>query len=174
MEPFPAQARLTPTRVLIVRVAPIDDDVAVGQQGDELVDHRVGAGARLDHDDDPARLFQARHEVAELLGGKEFALVGMGLHDVFGAGVRAVVDGRRDAVAREIAGQVRAHHGHADDADPGLGGCRHDQPLSKGSHCPRGAFGVGTRGLLRASPLFRAVSGALGCDHAAAPALAER
>ena len=50
-----AQRRLAPAGVLEVGVAAVDDDVARLQVRDQLVDHRVGGGAGLDHDDDPAR-----------------------------------------------------------------------------------------------------------------------
>jgi hypothetical protein len=49
---------LTSTGVLEVGVAAVDDDVALLEQRDELVDDRVGARAGLDHDDDAPRSLQ--------------------------------------------------------------------------------------------------------------------
>ena len=58
-----AQRGLAAAGVGEVRVAAVDDDVALVQQRDQLVDHRVGGLARLDHDDDRARPLQRGDEV---------------------------------------------------------------------------------------------------------------
>lgn len=50
------QTRLAPLSILKVAVAAIDDQVARLQERDELIDDRVDRGARLDHQQDAARL----------------------------------------------------------------------------------------------------------------------
>ncbi len=59
-------ARLAAAGVGEVRVAAVDDDVALLQQRDQLVDHGVGRLAGLDHDDDRARLLERRDEVGQV------------------------------------------------------------------------------------------------------------
>ena len=61
--PVLAQRLLAAAGVGEVRVAAVDDDVAGLQQRHQLVDHRVGGAAGLDHDDDRARALQRRDEV---------------------------------------------------------------------------------------------------------------
>ena len=49
------QNRLSTLSVFVEGVAGVDDDVSGPEEFTELVDDRLGSGARLDHDDDDAR-----------------------------------------------------------------------------------------------------------------------
>ena len=100
-------------------VASIDDDVALVHQGGQLVDHGVGGLAGLDHDDRHAGLLQGGHEVGHRLRGVELAVGSVVGDDLLGLADGAVVDGDLEAVAGKVAGQVRAHHGHAGHTDIG-------------------------------------------------------
>ena len=113
------EGRLAAAGVLEMGVAGVDDDVALVQQGDELVDDGVHGGARLDHDEHPARHGEGLHELGERLRRHERALVTVLGHELVRAGPAAVVQGHRVAVAGEVAREVRAHHRQARDADVG-------------------------------------------------------
>ena len=125
-----AQRRLAAAGVLEVGVAAVDDDVALLEERDELVDDRVGGIARLDHDDDPARLLQRGDEV---LGRARTARTcprrrsrGPGRRPA----LRAVVQRDGMPVTGEVAGEVAAHDGETGDADLGIGGRVHPGSLS--------------------------------------------
>ena len=107
---------LTAAGVLEVRVATVDDHVAGLEQRSELVDHGVGGGARVDHDDQPARALEGLHEVLGAQGLDEVAFLPELLDHVRDAGSGSVVQGHGVAVAGEVAGQVPAHHAQAGDA----------------------------------------------------------
>jgi hypothetical protein len=112
-----AQRLLAADRVLEVRVAAVDDDVALVEAVRELVDDRVGARAGLHHHDRRARPGERCDEAVEVLARDEPGL-GMVLHQLSRALGRPVE--HRDGVAlasREVAGEVRAHHGQPDDSD---------------------------------------------------------
>ena len=112
-----AQRRLAPDRVREVRVARVHDDVALLQEGHQLVDDRVRGAAGLHHDDDLARPGQRRDEVLDRLGRDEHALVAVVRDQRLGLGVRAVVDRHREAVACKVPGEVAAHHRQPGDTD---------------------------------------------------------
>ena len=84
MQTLPAQALFARTGVGVTGVASIDDDVALLQQGGEGVDRRVGRGAGLDHDDDPARAGEGGDEFLERFGWDERPLVAVGLEGLAG------------------------------------------------------------------------------------------
>lgn len=112
-----AQFLLPAPGVLEVGVAAVDDDVAGLQQRSELADHGIGGLAGLHHDDQTARALQRVDELLGGLGGHEGALVSELLYQRRGLGGGAVVDGHGEPVAREVAGEVAAHHREAGDAD---------------------------------------------------------
>jgi hypothetical protein len=132
--PFPHRL-LAADRVGVERVAAVDDDVALFHRVGELLDDGVGRVARLDHDDHAPRLLQGVQELLDALRADEGALVAVLFEHRVGLGDRPVVQRDRVAVVREIAGQVRPHHGHASDADLRGAGCgrisirAHVQPL---------------------------------------------
>jgi hypothetical protein len=105
-----------------VGVPTVDDHVARIEVRHQVIDDGVGRRPRLDHDDDPAGLFQGTHEVFRARRRHELALVAVVRHQCIGAGLRAVVERHAVAVAGEVAGQVAAHHGQPGHADVGLHG----------------------------------------------------
>ena len=78
-----------------VRVAGVDDDVALVEQRGELLDHGVHRLARLDHHDDLARGLQRGDEVFGRLTAGERALVAVLLHELRRLRRRPVVHGGR-------------------------------------------------------------------------------
>ncbi len=118
-----AQLLLPATGVLEVGVAAVDDDVAVLQQGRELLDHRVRRFPGLHHDHQAPGALQRGDELLGGVRGDEGPLVTELLHQGVGAGGRAVVHGDGEAVAGEVTGQIAAHHRESGDAD--LGGAAH-------------------------------------------------
>src|SRR5699024_195548 len=112
-----AQRGLAAAGVAEQGVAGVDDDVALVHEAGQLVDDGVGGLAGLDHDDRHARLLQGGDEVRHGLRRVELALGGVVVHDRLGLADGAVVDGDLEAVAGEVAGEVRAHHRHTGDAD---------------------------------------------------------
>jgi hypothetical protein len=100
------------------RVAAVDDDVALLEDGGEAVDHGVGRLAGLNEDDGLARLRQRGGEFLEGLGGDEAArgvgVLGDELVGLFGG---AVVDRNPEAVVGDVEGEILTHHGEADESD---------------------------------------------------------
>ena len=94
-EPFAAQRLGAPRGVGEQRIAAVDDDVAGLEKRQELVDDVVDRLARLDHDDDRARLRERGDEVGETLGRDEAALAAVLANQRVGARGVAVVE--RDA-----------------------------------------------------------------------------
>ena len=123
-------------RVREVRVACVDDDVALVHERNERVDHRIGRVASLDHDDDLARLLERRDEVLEALATDERAFGAVLVDERLHLGCAAVVDRDRKSVPGEVSGQVAAHHGQSCYTYLGK---RHVTSLSRGvSQQPRG------------------------------------
>ena len=110
--------RLLPSQgVLEVRVARVDDDVALVEQRHELVDDGVGGLAGLDHDDDRARLLDAGDEVLHGLRADEVAVVTVLVEERRHPLGGAVVHRDRVSVPGDVAGEVAAHHGQPGEAD---------------------------------------------------------
>jgi hypothetical protein len=114
-----AQGGLAAAGVLEVGVASVDDHVAGLHERGELVDDGVRGVPGLDHDHGLAGALEGGDEVLELLGRHEVAFVAVGLDQLGGLGVRAVVDGDGEAVAGEVPCEVGAHDGQPDHADVG-------------------------------------------------------
>ena len=117
-----SRARLrAPARVDEVRVAGVDDDVALVEQRREVVDHAVDGRARLDHDDDPARPLERRDERPRSTrcpvnapsspnsSTKSRVFAAVRLWTAIG-----------HAAAGDVAREVRPHHGEPGDADLAL------------------------------------------------------
>ncbi|GAA1008927.1 hypothetical protein GCM10009551_091000 [Nocardiopsis tropica] len=114
-------ARLAGDGVMEVGVAAVDDDVARLEPLGQLVDHGIGAGTRLHHDDRGAGLGEAGDEIVDRLAGDEVRLGMVGSH-LTRLLRRPVVDGHGVALAGgQVAGQVRAHHRHPHHTDVRLG-----------------------------------------------------
>ena len=115
--PLLGQRRLAPPGVVEVRVAAVDDDVALVEQRHELVDDGVDGLARLDHDHDAARPVERGHELLKREGRREGALVPVPLHQLLGTAVAPIVNGHREPVPRDVAREVLAHYGESGDTD---------------------------------------------------------
>ena len=112
-----ADLGLAADRVVEVRVAAVDDDVARLEALDELGDDGVGALAGLHHDDRRAGLRERGDELVVALGGDEPGLGVLGGQRV-GALGRAVEHRNGVALAaREVAGEVGPHDRESYDAD---------------------------------------------------------
>jgi hypothetical protein len=127
------QGPLAAQGVLEVRVAPVDHDVALVQQRDQLVDHRVGRVPGLHHDHDRARLLDARDEVLHRLRADELTVVPVLVekrrHPLRGP----VVHRNGVAVRGHVAGEIATHDGEAGHADVrsgsgGIVGAGHGSP----------------------------------------------
>ncbi|MNW59342.1 hypothetical protein D3C74_372530 [compost metagenome] len=108
---------LAAARVGEVRVAGVDDDVALLEERDQLGDDGVRRAAGLDHDDDLAGTLERGDEVGHRLGRDEVAVVAVVGDERLGLGEGAVVHRDRVAVTSEVAGQVAAHDRESGDAD---------------------------------------------------------
>jgi len=100
-----------------VGVAAVDEHVPRLEQRGELVDHRVGGGSRVDHDEQAPGALEGLDELPWVRGRDEGSLVAELAHGVGDPGGRPVVQGDGVAVAGEVAGQVAAHDAEAGDAD---------------------------------------------------------
>ena len=98
---------LTADGVGVQGVTAVDDDVPGLHGVGELLDHRVGGLAGLDHDQGATRALQ---------GGDELLGAELG-HEVVGLGGGAVVDGDGVPVVGEVPGDIGTHHCQADDTD---------------------------------------------------------
>ena len=106
-----------PRQIVVMRIAGVDDDVAVIEQRGQVVDDGIGAVAGLDHDDDRPWLLEALHEVFELFVRDEVSFVTVINDQLVGAAVSAVVNRDGEAVASKVPGQVATHHAETSDAD---------------------------------------------------------
>jgi hypothetical protein len=112
-----AQRGFAAAGVVEMRVAAVDDHVAVFEQRGELVDHRVGGRAGVDHDEDASRALERGDELLRGLGRDEVPLVAELVDHGRGAGGGPVVQGHGVPVPGEVAGQVPTHHAEAGHAD---------------------------------------------------------
>jgi hypothetical protein len=128
VQPSLAQRLLAAARVGEVRVAGVDDHVALFEQRRELLDDGVRRAARLDHDHDLPGPLQRVHELLRGVRRDEVALVAELLHQRAGPLLGPVVQGHRVAVPGQVAGQVAAHDRQAGDPDARL--LAHPNPLN--------------------------------------------
>ena len=110
--------------VVEVRVAAINDGVALGEEGNQLVDHRLGGITARHHDPDALRGGQA---VDQLLHG--VGRLGALLGDLIGLLAGAVPNRHVVAVADQSLHHVGAHLAEADKSD------LHDLPLHYWCSC---------------------------------------
>jgi hypothetical protein len=118
------QRLLTAAGVPVVRVAGVHHDVALVEQRHQLVDDRVGPGARLDHHDDRARPPDGGDEALDALAADEVTLVAELLEQAGHPRRGPVVHRDRVPVPGDVAGQVAAQHREPGEPDgrPGGGG----------------------------------------------------
>ena len=102
------------------RVAAVDDDVALLEMGQELVDHVVDRLAGLDHDEDGARLGDAGDKLWQRLGREEAAFAAVLRHELVGPLGIAVEHRDAEPMPRRVSRQIGAHDGQSEDADVSL------------------------------------------------------
>ena len=117
VEALGAHFLLTLDGVLEEGVAAVDDDVARLEHLFQLLDSRVGRCTGLDHDNRGTRALQGCGELLECFGRHEVAFGAMLIHQLFGAGVVAVEQCHRVAVACQVARQVGTHRSQSDHTD---------------------------------------------------------
>ena len=102
-------------RVLKKGVAAVDDHVALVEGCGQLIDHVIDRPPGIHQHGHRARRFQDTSELLEGRGGNEVAFLGVIGNELFGAPMRAVVDGHAHAVRREIAREATAYGAEPDD-----------------------------------------------------------
>src|SRR5208283_1440929 len=93
---------LATLRVSVQRVAAIDDDVALLQLGNQLLDDRIDRSAGLDHDHDLARARQALDQLLDGAGGRDALAPGAARRELLGHRYGAVENRNRKAFAFQI------------------------------------------------------------------------
>jgi hypothetical protein len=101
----------SPDVVLVERVSSIDDDVALAEERDDLVEGGVDEGSG-DHDPDRARLLQFCHEVLERVSGD-----GTVLRQILRRFRVQVEDDTLMAAAQKAPHHVRAHSSQSDHSE---------------------------------------------------------
>lgn len=122
-EAFFSEISVTALGGLVEAVAAVDDDVALVEEGDELLDHRVHGvtvavlhRGGLHHDLDLPGSGQALHELFQSLRAHQF-LTRMLRDELVRRGGRAVENGNLEAAAFHVKDKVLAHHGQADESE---------------------------------------------------------
>ena len=99
------------------RIAAVDDDVAFVEMREELVDDLVDRLAGLDHDEDRARLGDARDELGQLFGWEKSAFFAVLGDQRVGALVIAIEDRNAEPLVRRVSREVCAHDGQSHNAN---------------------------------------------------------
>lgn len=100
----------------VERVAAIDDDIALVEQRDELLDYRVNGAAGFHHDLDFAGSGEGLHEFLESLRADEF-FPGVSRDEFIGGGGGAVVNADLKAARFHIENEILAHDGQSDKSE---------------------------------------------------------
>ena len=108
-------------RVLVERVAAIDDNVAGLEVGDDLVDEIVHRLAGLHQHHDAAWAFQMADHFLNRPGTDDVRALGFAIHEVVHLGDGSVVGNDREAVVVHVQDQVLAHHGQSDQCNIAFG-----------------------------------------------------
>src|SRR5690606_28953435 len=95
-----------PAGVVEVRVASVDDDVALVEQRHELVDHAIDRCAGLHHDHDSAGPLERLDELLHALAAGEGSFVSEVRQELLGPLGGAVVYGDRKPMPGDVARQV--------------------------------------------------------------------
>ena len=98
-------------------IAAVDDDIALFQVRDDLLDKIVHRLAGLHHQHHLARLFQIGHEFFDGIGADDVLALGAAFHKFGHFLRRAVVHRHGEALAFHIHHQVLAHYGQPDETD---------------------------------------------------------
>ena len=99
------------------RIAAVDDDVAFLKMGQKLVDHFVDRLARLDHDENRARLGDAGDELGQRLRREKLAFLAVLGDQRVGALGIAIEDRNAEPMVRRVSRQVCAHDGQSHNAN---------------------------------------------------------
>ena len=94
--------------------------ISPGSKTLKLLNHGIGGGAGLDHDDGGARTLQGSGEFLHGLGGDENAFDAMLRDQLFRAGVVTIEQCHGIAMVGKVASQIAAHCSETDNADVGL------------------------------------------------------
>ena len=122
-DPARLDLRRAPPGVGEERVAPVDEDVALVEVGEELGDGGVDRVAALDHEQDRPRTLDRGDQLLRGVRGGDRPLAAVRRDELPGARRGAVEHRHRDVVVGEVASQVLAHHGHPH--HPEAAGCGH-------------------------------------------------
>ena len=106
---------------MIVRVAPIDEQVPFLQKRGDLIHHGIHSRARLHHHQDPAGTLELADEVLEIRCSLNIPSLATSIEEFLRLGVGAVVDDAREAVALGIEDEVLPHHAETDQTEVRLG-----------------------------------------------------
>ena len=108
-------------RVLKKGVATVDNHVVLVEGFGQLIDHVIDRPPGIHQHRHRARRLQDTSQLLEGRGGNEVAFLGVIGNELFGAPMRAVVDGHAHAVRREIAREASAYGAEPNDPDLLLG-----------------------------------------------------
>ena len=114
--------RLGPTvRVRIVRVAAVDENVALLQQRQQGLDELVHGRAGLHQEHHPPGFLELAHELLRRVGANDRLALGFVLEEVIDLRDGAVVRTDGVSVIGHVQDEVLAHDGQADEANVGTG-----------------------------------------------------
>ena len=127
--------------ISVERVATVDQDVAFIEKRREFLGYCVYCSASLHHQEDSTRAFQRVDEFFEGERAKNVGVLAPGRKEFLGTRSRAIVDGRSEAIAGNVEGEVLAHDGQSNDAHVPLATSRFshfDAPLFTATDRPAG------------------------------------
>jgi hypothetical protein len=113
VDSFCFQRFRTPACILEEGIAAVNDDIARGEVGEQLLQYLVHRGAGFDHQKDAARTFQPRAEITQIGAGSQ-VFVSVGLDKRFRFRGRPVEYKSRNLVPCQIPRQIGTHDGKAD------------------------------------------------------------
>ena len=97
-----------------VRVTAVDENVAVVQQRQELLDHIVHSLSCLDHHEHLARFFQIVHQFFKAVAADDVLTCGSAVDEFVHLFCRAVENRHSEALGLHIHDKVLAHDGKSD------------------------------------------------------------
>ena len=95
-------------------IAAVDENIAVVQQRQELLDHIVHSLSRFDHHKHLARLFEVRHQLFKAVAANDIFSGSASVYEFIYFFRRAVEHGHGEALGLHIHDQVFTHNGKAD------------------------------------------------------------
>ena len=110
---FFRKVRIATLGIGVERIAAVDDDIALVEQGDQLFDHRINRCSGLDHDLDFPRGGERLHEFLERFRTDEF-FAGMRGDEFIGGGGGAIEHADLETARFHIENKILAHDGQSD------------------------------------------------------------